>query len=144
MTQRLISGILLLYPRRVREAHGPELAALIDDLIAHDGRSPTGLLARLAIDGMIQRFAQTATIRSIATLMAATCIGGLTASGLASATSFHHPPQATSRPAAHVRQSHDCQASGPSAPHLTVARGESLHAPDGECRVVIRRSARSA
>ena len=42
MRHRLTGAILLLYPRRVREGHGPEIVALIDDLIAHEGRSPPG------------------------------------------------------------------------------------------------------
>ena len=46
MRHRLTEAILLLYPRRVRERHGPEMTALIDDLIAHEGRSRTGLFTR--------------------------------------------------------------------------------------------------
>jgi hypothetical protein len=36
--------------------------ALIDELIAHEGRSRTGLVMRLAVDGLVQRIASTATV----------------------------------------------------------------------------------
>ena len=61
MRHRLTGAILLLYPRRVRKGHGPEIVALIDDLIAHEGRSRTRLFIRLAADGLVQRIASTAT-----------------------------------------------------------------------------------
>ena len=61
MRHRLAAAILLLYPRRVRDRHGPELVTLIDDLVAHEKRSRTGLFLRLAADGLVQRMTSTAT-----------------------------------------------------------------------------------
>ena len=85
MRHRLTRAILLLYPRRVRNGHGPEIAALIDDLIAHDGRSRTRLVTRLAVDGLVQRAASTATAWTVAAVMAATSFGGLAISDFAAA-----------------------------------------------------------
>ena len=85
MRHRLTRAILLLYPRRVRNGHGPEIAALIDDLIAHDGRSRTRLVTRLAVDGLVQRAASTATTWTVAAVMAATSFGGLAISDFAAA-----------------------------------------------------------
>jgi len=87
MRHRLTGAILLLYPRRVREGHGPEIVALIDDLIAHEGRSRTGLFIRLAVDGLVlvQRIASTATAWTVAAVLAATSLGGLAVSDLAAA-----------------------------------------------------------
>jgi hypothetical protein len=93
MRNRLTAVILLLYPRRVRKAHGPEIVSLMDDLIAHEGRSRTGLFIRLAIDGLVQRIASTATVWTIAAVLAATSVGGLAASGFAAANA----PQAAPR-----------------------------------------------
>ena len=88
MRHRLTGTILLLYPRRVRERHGPEIAALIDDLVAHEGRSRTGLFIRLAVDGLVQRAASTATVWTVVGVLAATSFGGLAVSDLAAATAL--------------------------------------------------------
>jgi hypothetical protein len=85
MRHRLTGAILLLYPRRVREGHGGEIVALIDDLIAHEGRSRTGLFIRLAADGLVQRIASTATAWTVVAVLAATSFGGLAVSEFASA-----------------------------------------------------------
>jgi hypothetical protein len=85
MRHRLTGAILLLYPRRVRKRHGPEIVALIDDLIAHERRSRTGLFIRLAVDGMVQRIASTATAWTVVAVLVATSFGGLAASEFASA-----------------------------------------------------------
>ena len=39
MRRRVAGAILLLYPRRVRKGHGPEIVALIEDLVTHEGSS---------------------------------------------------------------------------------------------------------
>ena len=75
MSRRLTCAILRLYPRRVRQRHGPEIMALIDDLIAHDGRSRAGLLIHLAVDGLGQRIASTATVWTMVAVLAATSVG---------------------------------------------------------------------
>jgi hypothetical protein len=85
MRHRLTGTILLLYPRRVREGHGPEIMALIDDLIAHEGRSRAGLFMRLAADGLVQRIASTATAWTLVAVLAATSFGGLAVSDFAAA-----------------------------------------------------------
>jgi hypothetical protein len=85
MRHRLTGAILLLYPCRVREGHGPEIVALIDDLIAHEGRSRTGLFIRLAVDGLVQRIASTATVWTVSAVLAATSFGGLAVSDFAAA-----------------------------------------------------------
>ena len=74
MRRRLTGAILLLYPRRVREAHGPEILALIDDLIAHEGSSRPRLFVRLAVDGLLQRIATTATAWTMVAVLAATSL----------------------------------------------------------------------
>jgi hypothetical protein len=86
MRHRLTDAILLLYPRRVRERHGPEIVALIDDLIAHEGRSRTGLFMRLAVDGLVQRVASTATVWTVVAVLVATSFGGLAVSDFAAAS----------------------------------------------------------
>src|ERR1700690_3724990 len=86
MRRRLTSTILLLYPRPVREGHGPEIVALIDDLIAHEGRSRAGLFIRLAVDGLVQRIASTATVWTAIAVLAATSFGGLALSDFAAAS----------------------------------------------------------
>jgi hypothetical protein len=88
MRHRLTDAILLLYPRRVRKGHGPEIVALIDDLIAHEGRSRTGLCIRLALDGLVQRIASTATVWTVAVVLAATSFGGLAVSDFAAANAL--------------------------------------------------------
>src|ERR1700691_1649276 len=85
MSDRLTGAILLLYPRRVRKGHGPEMVALIDDLVAHEGRSRTGLFIRLAVDGLVQRIASTATVWTVVAVLAATSFGGLAVSDFAAA-----------------------------------------------------------
>jgi len=82
---RLTGAILLLYPRRVRKGHGQEIMALIDDLIAHEGRSRTRLFIRLAVDGLVQRIASTATVWTAVAVLAATSFGGLAVSDFAAA-----------------------------------------------------------
>ncbi|MBV9605938.1 MAG: hypothetical protein JO027_12550 [Solirubrobacterales bacterium] len=93
MTRRLTRTILLLYPRRVREGHGPEIVDLIDDLIAHEGRSRTGLFVRLAVDGLVQRASSAATAWTVAVVLAATTFGGLAASEFAAARPFRAVPR---------------------------------------------------
>jgi hypothetical protein len=106
MSNRLTSAILLLYPRRVREGHGPEIVALIDDLIAHEGRSRTGLCIRLAVDGLVQRLASTATVWTVVAVLAATTFGGLAVSDLAAASAFQGLPRTvhTVAPARHMHR----------------------------------------
>jgi hypothetical protein len=93
MRRRLTGAILLLYPRRVREGHGQEIAALIDDLIAHEGRSRTGLFVRLAVDGLVQRVASAATVRTVVAVLAATSFGGLALSDFAAASPHQGVPR---------------------------------------------------
>jgi hypothetical protein len=93
MRRRLTGAILLLYPRRVREAHGPEIVSLIDDLIAHEGRSRTGLFIRLAVDGLVQRMALTATVWTMVAVLAATSFGGLAVSDFAAAGALEGVPR---------------------------------------------------
>jgi len=85
MRHRLTGAILLVYPRRVRKRHGPEIVALIDDLIAHEGRSRTGMFIRLAVDGLVQRIASTATVWTVVAVLVATSFGGLAGSDFAAA-----------------------------------------------------------
>ncbi len=105
MSNRLTGAILLLYPRRVREAHGLEIVALIDDLIAHEGRSRTGLVIRLAVDGLLQRIASTATVWTVAAVLAATSFGGLAVSEFAAANAPKVAPR-TVHPAAPASPTH--------------------------------------
>jgi hypothetical protein len=91
--RRLTGAILLLYPRRVRERHGPEIVALVDDLIAHEGRSRARLFTRLAIDGLTQRMASTATVWTMVAVLAATSLGGLAVSDLAAASALRAAPR---------------------------------------------------
>jgi hypothetical protein len=103
MRHRLTGAILLLYPRRVREGHGPEIVALIDDLIAHEGRSRTGLCIRLVVDGLVQRVASTATVWTVVAVLVATSFGGLAVSDFAAAKVV--PPTVhTVAPAWHTHQ----------------------------------------
>jgi hypothetical protein len=106
MRHRLPGAILLLYPRRVRAAHGSEIVTLIEDLIAHEGRSRTRLLIRLAVDGMVQRIASTATAWTVVAVLAATTFGGLAVSDFAAAKSLQHAPRKmhTGSPARHTHQ----------------------------------------
>jgi hypothetical protein len=92
MRHRVTSAILLLYPRRVRKGHGPEIVALVDDLIAYERRSPTRLFLRLAVDGLVQRIASTATVWTVVAVLAATSFGGLAVSDLAAAHAPQHAP----------------------------------------------------
>ncbi len=118
MRRRVTRTILLLYPRRVRNRHGTEIAALIDDLITHDGRSRARLFIRLAVDGLIQRTATTTTVWTAVAVLAATSLGGLAASGFAAASAQGGAPRTTPTvtPARHVHQTphldrHPCAAS---------------------------------
>lgn len=86
MTRRLGAAILLLYPRRIRNRHGGELMALIDDLIQQDGRSRAGLFIRLAVDGLVQRVASVTTAWMLAAVLAGTSLTGLVASDFATAS----------------------------------------------------------
>jgi hypothetical protein len=97
MSDRLTGAILLLYPRRVRKGHGPEIVALIDDLIAHEGRSRTGLFIRLAVDGLVQRIASTATVWTVVAVLAATSFGGLAVSDFAAANATPQTPHHLAR-----------------------------------------------
>jgi hypothetical protein len=119
MSRRLTGAILLLYPRRVRERHGPEILALIDDLIARERRSRTGLFIRLAVDGLVQRIAATATASTVVAVLAATIFGGLALSAFAAASAFHGMPRTvrTIAPARHTQQ--DAAPPVPTAPHVT-------------------------
>jgi hypothetical protein len=93
MSRRLTCAILLLYPRRVRDGHGSEIVALIDDLIALEGRSRARLFIRLALDGLVQRIATTATAWTMAAVLAATSVGGLAASDFAAASVHQGAPR---------------------------------------------------
>ena len=106
MTSRLTDAILLLYPRRVRDAHGPEIVALIDDLIAHEGRSPAALCVRLAVDGLVQRMASIATVWTVVAVLAATTFGGLALSDFAAASAFQGASRTvhTVAPVAHTHR----------------------------------------
>jgi hypothetical protein len=95
MSNRLTDAILLLYPRRVRDAHGPEIAVLVEDLIAHEGRSPAALCMRLAVDGLVQRTASIATVWTLVAVLAATTFGGLALSDFAAASAFQGAPRTT-------------------------------------------------
>ena len=86
MRRRLTSAILLLYPSRVRKRHGPEIVALIDDLIALGERTRARLFIRLAVDGLVQRAATSTTVWTVAVVLAATSLGGLAASDFAAAS----------------------------------------------------------
>lgn len=92
MKSRLAGAILLLYPRRVRAGHGPEIVALIEDLIAFDRRSRAAVFMRLAVDGVIQRMTSTATAWLLAAGLGATSLGALAISDLAAASAFQHRP----------------------------------------------------
>jgi hypothetical protein len=106
MRHRLSGAILLLYPRRVREDHGPEIVALIGDLIANDGRSRPGLFIRLAVDGLVQRLTSTATVWTVSAVLLATSFGGLAVSDFAAANAFHVVPRTvhTLAPTRHAHQ----------------------------------------
>ena len=93
MRHRLTAAILLLYPRRVRKGHGPEIVALIDDLIAHEGRSRTRLFMRLAVDGVVQRVASTAAVWTVVAVLATTSFGGLAISDFAAANALQRVPR---------------------------------------------------
>ncbi len=86
--RRLTGAVLLLYPRRIRKRHGAEIMALIDDLIAHEGRSRTAMFMRLAMDGLVQRIASTATAWTVAVALVATSFGGLAVSDFAAANAL--------------------------------------------------------
>jgi len=105
MSHGLTRAILLLYPRRVRERHGPEIETLIDELITHEGRSRTGLCVRLALDGLAQRLVCTATAWTVAGVLAATSFGGLAVSDFATASAFQGTPHGarTVAPTRHTR-----------------------------------------
>jgi hypothetical protein len=106
MRHRLAGAILLLYPRRVRRGHGTEIVALIDDLIAHEGRSRTGLFMRLAVDGLVQRIASTATAWTVVAVLVTTSFGGLAVSDFAAANALQAVPRTvhTVAPASHTHQ----------------------------------------
>lgn len=106
MRHRLPSAILLLYPRRVRDGHGPEIVMLIDDLIAQEGRSRTRLFIRLAADGLVQRIASTATAWTAVAVLAATTFGGLAISEFAAANALPRRPRTahTIAPPPHTHQ----------------------------------------
>ena len=106
MRRRLTHAILLLYPRRVREGHGPEIVALIDDLIAHERRSRAGLFVRLAVDGLVQRIASTATVWTVVAVLVTTSFGALAVSEFAAANALQVVPRTvhTVAPARHTHQ----------------------------------------
>lgn len=119
MRRRLADAILRLYPRRVREGHGPEIVALIDDLVAYEGRSRTGLFIRLAMDGLVQRMASTATIWTVAAVLATTSFAGLAASEFAAAKTLRVVPRTTQTIAPAWQRIR---------PRTTRAAGTALHA----------------
>ncbi len=100
MRRRLTGTILLIYPRRVRERHGPEIVALIDDLIAHEGRSRAGLVVRLAVDGLVQRITSTATVWTVVAVLLTTSFGGLAVSDFAAASALQGVRRTAHRAAA--------------------------------------------
>jgi hypothetical protein len=110
MSGRLTRAILMLYPRRVREGHGPAIVALMNDLIAHEGRSRTGLLIRLGVDGLIQRITSTATAWTVVALVAGASVGQFVGSDLAAARPFKALPR----------------------PACAHNRGDAAHMPDTE------------
>jgi hypothetical protein len=137
-----MSAILVLYPRQVRKGHGPEIMALIDDLIAYEGRSRIGLLMRLTVDGLVQRIASTATVWTLVAVLAATSFGGLAVSDFAAASAHQGVARTmhTVAPAGHPRQTphlHRCRPHPPAAPGwlLSSARsGQCHHARSGRSR----------
>lgn len=84
--RRLISAVLLLYPRSVRRRHGAELASLVEELIRHEGRSRPRVMSRLVLDGVIQRLTARATAWAVALGLALMTFGGLAASDFAAAS----------------------------------------------------------
>ncbi len=102
MRRRITGAVLLLYPRHVRERHGSEIVTLIDDLIAHEGRSRAGLVARLAVDGLIQRMASVATVWSVVAILAASSLGSLAVSDFAAASADQDAPRPAHTSAARV------------------------------------------
>ena len=112
MRHRLARAILLLYPRRVRHGHGPELLALMDDLVTHEGRSPATLLVRLAFDGLAQRAVSTATVWTVMAVLVTISFSDLALSDFSSASALPHRPgfiapgrtRRASRPKANQRQ----------------------------------------
>jgi hypothetical protein len=106
MRRHFTGAILLLYPRPVRKGHGPEIVALIDDLIAHEGRSRTGLFIRLAVDGLVQRAASATTVWTVVAVLVATSFGALVVSDLAAANAPRNAPRTapTAAPAHHAHQ----------------------------------------
>jgi len=146
MRHRLTHAILLLYPRRVRDRHGPEMVALIDDLIEHDKRSCSRLFIRLAGDGLMQRMASTATAWTAVAVLAATTIGGLAASDFASASAIQTMRQAAqANPSAPVASSPPCKpippvvprASGEVVPHSARVLNLSWSQPGRRSLVVL-------
>lgn len=95
MRPRLTRVILVLYPRRVRKRHGPEIVALIDELIAHDGRSRARLFTRLALDGLVQRTATIITAWTVAGALAITGVAGLAVSDFATASAHQRALRTT-------------------------------------------------
>jgi hypothetical protein len=95
MRRRVAAAILLLYPRRVRKGHGPEIVALVEDLVTHEGRSSVRLFVRLAVDGLVQRVASTATVWTAVAVLAATSFGGLAVSDFAAASAHQDAPRPT-------------------------------------------------
>jgi len=106
MSNRLTDAILLLYPRPVRDDHGPEIVVLIDDLIAREGRSAAALYTRMALDGLVQRMTSIATIWTVVAVLATTSFGGLALSDFAAASAFQAAPRTahTVAPAAHAHR----------------------------------------
>jgi hypothetical protein len=106
--RRLISAVLLLYPRAVRANHGAELESLVEELIERDGASPPVVISRLAADGLLQRMTSRTTGWVVAVTLALTSFGGLAVSDFAAASAHQARPsvtRATTRtaPAAHTR-----------------------------------------
>lgn len=119
MRHRIASTILLLYPRRVRRRHGPEITAVIDDLIAHEARSPTRLYLRLAVDGLIQRAVSTATAWTLVAALTTTSLGVLAISDLSVASAHKAAPHRAHRRAdtKHARSTPPPPAAPPTSHH---------------------------
>jgi len=107
--RRLIAAALLLYPRAVRRGHGEEIESLVAELIEREGHSRPAVIARLAVDGLVQRITSRATAWVLVVTLALTSFGGLAVSDFAAA-SAHAPAAASVRvtarhraPLAHAR-----------------------------------------
>jgi len=127
MSNRLIHAILLLYPRRVRDAHGPEIVVLIDDLIAHEDVASRAPACAWRWTGWSNAWPRSPTVWTVVAVLAATTFGGLALSDFAAASAFQGVPRTarTVAPAAHTHR--DSASPVPLAPHLTHGRAAPAH-----------------